>query len=115
MTPHERLVIAIRHGVLVKGKATMRYNADVTHLTVRPADDDRFNVTSIEAANLSEAARIVAEMAAVRRYEEMGCVGFLSRVGDTNWFRASIGEQERSRDGIALRGVTVSIHVWPVA
>jgi hypothetical protein len=114
MTPHERLIIALRHGVLVRRKATMRYAADVTHHSVRPHDDDRFTVVPIEAATEIEAARKVAEIAAVRRYEEDGSVGYLSPAMGGGWFRASIGEQKRSADGITLQGVTISIHVWPV-
>jgi hypothetical protein len=114
MTPHERLIIALRHGVLVRRKATMRYAADVVHQSVRPHDDDRFTVVPIEAATEIEAARKVAEIAAVRRYDEGGNVGYLSPTGVDGWFRAAIGEQKRSDDGIALRGVTISIHVWVV-
>jgi hypothetical protein len=115
MTPHERLVIALRHGVIVRRKATMRYSADVVHLSAHPGDDDRFCVAGVEAVDPGEAARRVAEIAAVRRYEEGGCVGFLTRSGLSHeWWRASIGEQVRSADGIALKGVTISIHLRPV-
>ena len=92
----------------------MRYAADVVHHSVRPHDDDRFSVVPVEGSNAAEAARTVAEIAATRRYEETGCVGYVSPTGDPNFFRASIGEQRRSHDGITLRGVTISIHVWPV-
>lgn len=92
----------------------MRYAADVSHHSVRPHDDDRFCVVPIEAANEIEAARAVAEIAAARRYEETGSVSYLSPAMGDGWFRASIGEQKRSADGIALHGVTISIHVWPV-
>ena len=115
MTPYQRLVVAIAHGVIVKRKATMRYAADVQHHSVRPHDDDRFTVVPIEAPDAPDAARRVAEIAATRRYEEDGTVGYLSGTprGD-GWFRASIGVQAPSNDGIMLRGVTISIHVWPV-
>jgi hypothetical protein len=114
MTPHERMVIALRHGVIVQRKATMRYAADVVHQSARSTDDDRFCVVPIEAASEMEAARKAAEIAAARRYEEQGSVGRLSLQSRPGWFWASIGVQERSADGIALRGVTVSIHVWTV-
>jgi hypothetical protein len=114
MTPYERLVIAMRHGVIVRRKATMLYAADVVHHSVRPEDDDRFCLVPIEASGAMDAARKVAEIAAARRYEEDGSVGFLSPSAKEGWYRASIGEQERSADGIALRGVTISIHVWVV-
>jgi hypothetical protein len=114
MTPYERLIIALRHGALVRKAKTMRYAADVVHRSVRPHDDDRFCVVPIEAGDMIEAARKVAEIAAARRYEEDGKVGYLSPVGTEGWYRAAIGEQRRSHDGIALYGVTLSIHVWPV-
>ena len=113
MTPHERLMIALRHGVLVRGKATMRYAADVVHHSARPADDDRFCTVPIEASNAIEAARKVASIAAARRYEAAE-VGFLSPQAAPGWYRAAIGEQRRSDDGITTRGVTISIHVWAV-
>lgn len=93
----------------------MRYAADVVHHSVRAQDDDRFCTVPIEAATAIDAARIVAKIAATRRYEEGGEVGFLSPTprGD-GWYRAAIGEQRRSDDGIATRGVTISIHVWAV-
>jgi hypothetical protein len=114
MTPYERLIIALRHGVLVRKATTMRYAADVVHQSVRPNDNDRFTVVPIEAATLADAAHMVAEIAAVRRYEEDGSVGYVSPTGSDGWYRAAIGEQRRSADGIALHGVTISIHVWPV-
>ena len=115
MTPHERLVIALRHGVIVRKAKTMRYAADVVHQSARADEADPFSVVPVEAATEIEAARKTAEIAAARRYEEQGSVGFLapSSRGD-GWFRASIGQQRRSADGIALRGVTITIHVWPV-
>jgi hypothetical protein len=114
MTPHERLMIALRHGVLVRKAKTMRYAADVVHHSVRAQDDDRFCVVPVEAATAIEAARKVAEIAATRRYETDGTVGFLSPSNLDGWYRAAIGEQRRSDDGITTRGVTISIHVWTV-
>jgi hypothetical protein len=94
----------------------MRYAADVVHHSAKSADDDRFCTVPIEAASAIEAARKVAAMAATRRYEEGGEVGFLSPTArGEGWYRAAIGEQKRSDDdGITTRGVTISIHVWPV-
>jgi hypothetical protein len=92
----------------------MRYAADVKHLTTRPADDDRFTVVPVEAADAISAARIVAKIAATRRYEEGGEVGFLSPQAAAGWYRACIGTQQRSDDGIGTRGVSISIHVWLV-
>jgi hypothetical protein len=115
LTPHERLVIALRHGVLVRSKAMQKFASDVVHHSARPQEDDRFSVVPIEAADAISAARRVAEIAARRRYEDAGEVGYLSPTsrGD-GWFRAAIGVQRPSDDGIATRGVTISIHVWPV-
>jgi hypothetical protein len=114
MTPYERLIVALRHGVLVRRKAMQRFHSEVTHHSVRPADDDRFTVVPIEAANAIDAARRIAEIAARRRYEDGGAVGYVlpARGGDGRFY-AAIGEQKRSHDGIALHGVTISIHVWP--
>ena len=114
MTPHKRLVIALRHGVLVTRSKQMRYGADVAHQSVRPQDDDRFTVASVEAGDEFEAVRKVAQIAALRRYDEDGSVGFLERAHGEGRYLATIGVQERSADGIALRGVTISIHVWVV-
>jgi hypothetical protein len=82
---------------------------------VRPSEADPFTVVPVEAADAMEAARKTAEIAAARRYEEAGSVGFICATsrGD-GWFRATIGEQKPSGDGIATRGVSISIHVWVV-
>jgi hypothetical protein len=91
----------------------MKFAADVAHQSVRRADEDHFTVVPVEAATLADAARKVAEIAAVRRFED-GNVGFLSPTSTMGYFRASIGVQKRSDDGITLAGVTITIHVWPV-
>lgn len=92
----------------------MKFAADVVHHSVRAQDDDRFCTVPIEAADAISAARIVAKIAATRRYEEAGEVGYLSPQAAPGWYRAAIGEQRRSDDGIATCGVSISIHVWPV-
>lgn len=92
----------------------MRYAADVAHYSPRKGNEDFFSVVPVEGQNAMEAARRVAEIAAARRYMEDGCVGFLSQTGDGQFFRASIGVQRPSREGVSLHGVTISIHVWPV-
>jgi hypothetical protein len=92
----------------------MKYAASVAHHSARRAEEDRFNVASIEAVSAIEAARKVAEIAAVRRYDEDGNVGYVSPSPDGDVFLAAIGTQQRSADGITLAGVTISIHVWPV-
>jgi hypothetical protein len=90
-----------------------RYHSEVVHHSTRPADDDRFTVVPIEAADAISAARRVAEIAARRRYEDVGCVGFLSPAPTDGWYLATIGEQKHSHVGLALHGVAISIHVWP--
>jgi hypothetical protein len=112
MTPYERLVIAIRHGVLVRKADTMKFAADVVHQSARPNGGDRFTVVPVMAATMEEAARKVAEIAAARRFEEMGNVGYLQATPTLGWFRAAIGQQRKSADGITLSGVTIIIHVW---
>jgi hypothetical protein len=113
MTPYERLVIALRHGVLVRRKAMQRYHSEIITLSAKKADDDRFTVVPIEAADAMSAAQRIAEIAARRRYSDDGSVGYVSPSATTGWYRAAIGVQQRSHDGIALKGVTISIHVWP--
>ena len=75
---------------------------------------DPFEVVPIEAADAISAARRIAEIAARRRYSDGGEVGFLSPTEGEGRYLAAIGVQRPSDDGIALRGVTISIHVWPV-
>jgi hypothetical protein len=108
------MIIALRHGVLVRKATTMRFAADVVHQSAHPYDDDRFTVVPIEAGTAADAARKVAEIAAVRRYDEDGSVGYLAHAGKAGWYRAAIGVQQKSADGIGLNGVTISIHVWAV-
>jgi hypothetical protein len=94
----------------------MRYGADVVHLTARPQDDDRFSVVPVEARDPAAAARAVAHIAAERKYEELGTVGFINECGSSgtrSMFRAHIGVQYRSETGIATKGVSVSIAIWP--
>jgi hypothetical protein len=98
-----------------------RFHSEVVTLSARKADDDRFSVVPIEAADAISAARRIAEIAARRRFEGDGCVGYLSPdsaevvMGDHSheWYRATIGVQHPANDGIVLKGVTISIHVWP--
>jgi hypothetical protein len=113
MTPHERLVIALRHGVLVRGKAMQRFHSEVKTLAARAADRDHFTVVPIEAADAISAARRIAEIATRRRYQENGSVGYVSPAEGVGRYRAAIGVQYPSDDGITLKGVTIAIHVWP--
>ena len=92
----------------------MRFAADVAHQSARPHEDDRFCIVPIDAADAADAARKVAEVAASRRFGEGGLVGYFTAASRDGWYRATIGEQYPSDDGIALRGVTVTIHVWRV-
>jgi hypothetical protein len=95
-----------------------RYHSEVQTLTTRAADDDRFTVVPIDALDAISAARRVAELAARRRYGDGGSVGYVSPAAfvhnmQDGFYRAAIGVQQRSHDGIVLKGVTISIHVWP--
>jgi hypothetical protein len=94
----------------------MRYGADVVHLTARSQDDDRFSVVPVEARDPAAAARAVAHIAAERKYEEGATVGFINEAGKSGtraMFRAHIGRQFRSDDGIVTKGVSISIAIWP--
>jgi hypothetical protein len=113
MTPYERLVIALRHGVLVRRKAMQRYHSEVQTLTTRKAEFDRFTVVPIEAVSKADAARQIAQIAARRRFDDDGSVGYLAWEGNDGWYRATIGVQHPSPDGIVLKGVSILIHVWP--
>jgi hypothetical protein len=89
-----------------------RFHSEVVHHSTNPADDDRFTVVPIEAASAIDAARRIAQIAARRRYQDDGSVGFLSPQAAPGWYRAAIGVQVGSEDGIRTAGVTISIHVW---
>ena len=91
-----------------------RFHSEVVTQATSPADRDHFTVVPIEATDAISAARRIAEIAARRLYEDAGEVGFLSPQAAPGWYRAAIGEQRRSDDGITTRGMTISIHVWPV-
>ena len=90
-----------------------RFHSEVVHHSTRPADDDRFTVVPIEAADAISAAQRIAEIAARRRYSDDGSVGYVSPAEAVGRYRAAIGVQYPSADGIVLKGVTISIHVWP--
>ena len=75
---------------------------------------DPFEVVPIEAADAISAARRIAEIATRRRYQKNGSVGYVSPAEGVGRYRAAIGVQYPSADGIVLKGVTISIHVWPV-
>ena len=90
-----------------------RFHSEVKTLAARPADADHFTVVPIEAADAMSAAQQIAEIATRRRYQENGSVGYVSPAQGVGRYRAAIGVQYPSDDGITLRGVTVEIHVWP--
>ena len=90
-----------------------RFHSEVKTLAARPADADHFTVVPIEAADAMSAAQRIAEIATRRRYQENGSVGYVSPAQGVGRYRAAIGVQYPSDDGITLRGVTVEIHVWP--
>ena len=90
-----------------------RFHSEVKTLAARPADADHFTVVPIEAADAMSAAQRIAEIATRRRYEDGGSVGYVSPAEGVGRYRAAIGVQSPSDDGITLKGVTVEIHVWP--
>ena len=91
-----------------------RFHSEVVTLSARRADEDRFTVVPIMAADAMSAAQQIAEIATRRRYQENGSVGYVSPAEGVGRYRAAIGVQYYpSDDGITLRGVTVEIHVWP--
>ena len=90
-----------------------RFHSEIVTLSAQKADDDRFSVVPIEAADAMSAAKRIAEIAARRRYQENGSVGYVSPAESVGRYRAAIGVQYPSDDGIVLKGVTISIHVWP--
>ena len=58
-----------------------RFHSEVQTLSAKKADDDRFTVVPIEAADAMSAAQRIAEIAARRRYDDDGCVGYIQTVG----------------------------------
>ena len=90
------------------------FNSEVVTLAARRVDEDRFSVVPIEAADAMSAAQRIAEIATRRRYAENGSVGYVSPAEGVGRYRAAIGVQYPSDDGITLKGVTVEIRVWPV-
>ena len=90
-----------------------RFHSEVVTLSARLADEDRFTVVPIMAADAMSAAQQIAEIATRRRYQENGSVGYVSPAEGVGRYRAAIGVQYPSDDGIVLKGVTISIHVWP--
>jgi hypothetical protein len=55
-----------------------RYHSEIITLSAKKADDDRFTVVPIEAADAMSAAQRIAEIAARRRYSDDGSVGYVS-------------------------------------
>jgi hypothetical protein len=90
-----------------------RFSSQVLTQTAKAADSDRFEVVPIEAADAMSAARRIADIAARRRYQENGSVGYVSPGADEGFFLAAIGVQYPCETGITLKGVTILIHVWP--
>jgi hypothetical protein len=93
-----------------------RYHAEVIHLTAKPADDDRFCTVPFEAEHPYAAARLVANMAATRKYGDESNVmsSFLQFLDDGDpSFRATIGAAhwfpEPGTCGVV--GVTIKIRI----
>ena len=110
MTSHQRLVVAIRHGVMVKRSDTMKYTADVTPLGVVANRGREFTLTPIEAAHEMDAARQAAAIAATELYGPTGQASFVNSRGP-GLFLASIGLYHRHALGGVTNGSSVSIKV----
>ena len=127
LSSYEKIVIALRHGILVQEKATttMRYGSDVTYLTALPSKGDfgadGFTVVPIEAADVPTAARRIAEITARERYGEKAVVtnvhyiGHIFRPGAAqDVYRASIGVQKFEPGKCVNVGSLISIRIYPV-
>lgn len=110
MRTYQELIVAMRFGVVKRGKA-MKFTADVRHQSTRPHEDDRFCTVPIEGDPF-QVARIVADAAARRRYGDAGMSSFLIR-RDARTFEASIGEYKREECLGFVRGVTIVIRLCP--
>jgi hypothetical protein len=109
---YQELIVALRHGVTLKRKATMKFNADIKTLSARIADQDHFHIANVEAASPIEAARIVADQAALRLYDAQGMAGFLAPAGrgnETHRFRAVIGHYHLVEGWGIIHGITIVI------
>jgi hypothetical protein len=91
-----------------------RFSANVTFEAATPAEIDRISYGLFEAKNEWDAARKVAQWAAVRRYGEHGETGSIARLAHLH-FRAAIGLQRRSNGahGVTLHGCSIVIRLTP--
>lgn len=87
-----------------------RYTADVVHLTAVAGQDDRFCTVAFEGADAYAAARLVANMAARRRYGEGAESSFLVKTGEGE-FNAAIGCYRREGGWGRVAGVTIVIRL----
>lgn len=110
---YQEICFALRHGVIVQRKATMRYSAYVTHHSTKPNDGDEFSVVPIEASDAFAAARRIAEIAARRRYNDEGQVAYIQR-RDDNSFLANIGTFEFHQCNGVTRGCAITIRLRAV-
>lgn len=87
-----------------------RYTADVVHLSACAGDDDRFCTVPFEGADEHAAARLVADMAARRRYGDDAESSFLQRMNPCQ-FTAAIGNYQRRGGYGRVAGVTILIRL----
>ena len=106
------ICVALRHGVLVQGKATMRFNANITKCAPKQADVEHYYIGLIEAANPDEAARVAASVAAKHFYPVGGDTSFFQRMGDR--YLCAAGHYRWDSGYGITKGATLSIRVSPV-
>ena len=122
---YREICVALRYGVIVQRKATMRYASDVSYLTAGPSHGvfgaDGFTVVPIEAPDALGAARRVAEITARDRYGDQGTVTNVARVGYVfrpgaaqDVYHASIGNLEMRSGNCVNVGCSISIRLYPV-
>jgi hypothetical protein len=114
---YQEICIALRYGVLVQRKATMRYSAEVTTYRTKPDKSGPLIIPTIDAATTWRAARQAALYEAERRF---GPGGFLSDLvlreaeTDGGLFLASIGQYELNGCNAVNVGCAISIRIRPV-
>lgn len=104
--------MALRYGVIVQRKATMRYSAHVTHHSTKPNCDAPLAV-EVEAADDFDAVRQVADFCARSAYGPEGAVAYVQK-RDDNSFLANIGTFEFNQCNGVTRGCAITIRLRAV-
>lgn len=93
----------------------MKYAADVMLLTAQKVDQDRVNFAGFEAADNRDAVRKIADQAARRIYGDEGQSSWIEPdPGRDEHYLSFIGIGAHRNGDYQLKGVTISIHIWPV-